>query len=78
MTDLRHRRQEMRVTTNPTVYWKARRNLVLSCGYCRPHHMENHGRRTMTNRYKDIRKGRDMKIRTIRDSRVWRLFALPL
>lgn len=32
---------EERTTTNPTHYWKLRRNRVLRCGICRPHEFEN-------------------------------------
>jgi hypothetical protein len=75
MTNSHRRQQEMRATSNPTVYWKVRRGIVLHCGICRPHHLENWGRKPRTNRYKDIRRGRGMAIRTFRDPHVWRLFA---
>jgi hypothetical protein len=68
------RREELLETSHPAVYWKIRRTFVLSCGYCRPHYMENQGRRPRhgrNDRYKDQRTGRCAGIRTIRDPRFW-------
>jgi len=68
------RREELLKTSHSAVYWKIRRMVVLSCGYCRPHHMENQGRRPLhgrIDRYKDQRKGRCAGIRSIRDPRYW-------
>jgi hypothetical protein len=58
--EVRHRAvEEVAVTSNATVYWKLRRQIVLSCSYCRPNGVDNGGRsqRRFNDRYKDRRKG---------------------
>jgi hypothetical protein len=47
--------EELAVTENPTVYWKIRRGKVLSCSYCKPHRVENYGRRARSDAYKNKR-----------------------
>ncbi len=63
MTTHHRLNEELLATSHPTVYWKIRRKLVLSCAYCSPHRNENQGRRPKRDRYKDRRKGGRARIR---------------
>ncbi len=65
--------EELPITSNPAVYWKIRRRVVLECAYCAPHRgMDNEwSRHARSDRYKSIRRGQRATIRTIRDPRFW-------